>query len=368
MLTSPLAPYLYWAKTRPAAAIDLAGSNLLACSIEDLPGARAAVELTAPDKGGFPPLLEAVAAHYGVPADHVALAPGCSAANFQAIGALAGPGNTVLMESPFYDQITGACRLVGARVEHFDRRFEDGYRLDVPALAARLTPETTLVIVTSPHNPSGMVLDTPTLEALQAMADDADVFVLVDEVYLDAANLLHGGRAGAARADGDYRPGALVGDRLLSVSSLTKSYGLAGLRCGWVVGAPAVVERVRRVRDVVDNIGAAPADRLAALAFSRIEALAERTRRLVRTNLDLARTFLASHAQLDVAGPPEATIMFPKVAGLNNTDALVRRLFDEHGVAVAAGRFFGAPEHIRISLGGATDALAAGLERIGRVL
>src|ERR1039457_3391541 len=103
MLTSPLAPYLYWAKTRPAAAIDLAGSNLLACSVEDLPGAREAVELMAPDSRGFPPLVEAIAGHYGVATDRVSLAAGCSAANFLAIGALVGPGDTVLMEAPWYD-------------------------------------------------------------------------------------------------------------------------------------------------------------------------------------------------------------------------------------------------------------------------
>ena len=373
MLNSPLAPYLYWAKTRPAAQFDLAGSNLLACTLDDLPGAREAVDLTAADAGGYPPLVEGIAAHYGVTPGQVVTAPGCSAANFYAIGALVGPGDTVLMEGPWYDQITGACRLLGATVETFDRRFEDGWRIDVDAVRARLTPRTKLVIITSPHNPSGQATDRDTLAALQEMAEAANVHVLVDEVYLDVTNMLHnppgsGARGSSPRAAGHHTPAALVGDRMLSISSLTKSYGLGGLRCGWVIAAPAIAERARRVRDVIDSIGAAPADRLGALAFTQLDTLAARAHRLVSTNLEIARAFLARHPQLELATPLEATITFPRLAGVPDADPFVARLFAEHGVAVAAGSFFGAPAHIRLSLAGRTETLTDGLARLAMAL
>lgn len=372
MLKSPLAPYLYWAKTRPAAEFDLAGSNLLAATLDDLPGARDAVELTAPDRGGFPPLVEAIGAHYGVASDRVVTALGCSAANFLAIGALVGPGDSVLMESPGYDQISGACELLGARVETFGRRFEDGYRVDVDAIRSRITESTRLVIITSPHNPSGMAADRATLLALQSMAEAADVHVLVDEVYLDVTNMVHAPPGLAPRtlprAGGRYSPAALVGDRLLSISSLTKSYGLSGLRCGWVITTPKLAERVRRVRDVIDNIGAAPADRIAALAFGHLDQLAARAHALVSTNLELTRKFFARNPNLELAGPIEATIAFPRVSGLTDTGPFVDRLFAEQSVAVAAGRFFGAPSHIRLSLAGRTDMLAEGLARMERLM
>ncbi|MEO8501707.1 MAG: pyridoxal phosphate-dependent aminotransferase, partial [Vicinamibacteria bacterium] len=370
---SPLAPYLYWAKTRPFAAYDLAGSNLLACTLDDLPGAREAVDLAAPDRGGYPPLVEAIAAHYGVGSNRVVTASGCSAANFLAIGALAGPGDAVLMESPGYDQITGACELLGARVETFERRFEDGYRLDLSAIRSQITASTKLIIITSPHNPSGVATERDTLVALQALAEEKGLHVLVDEVYLDVTNRLRAppsrrGTQDAVRAEGHYPPAALVGDRLLSISSLTKSYGLSGLRCGWVIASPPVAERARRVRDVIDNIGAAPADRLSALAFSLIDRLAVRAHELVSTNLGLTRAFFARHSNLQLAGPIEASIAFPRVAGMDDTEPLVARLFAEQGVAVAAGRVFGAPAHIRISLAGRTETLAEGLARIDRIL
>lgn len=258
-------------------------------------------------------------------------------------------------------------------METFERRFEERYRIDVDAIRARVTPATKLIIITSPHNPSGVAADRDTLVALQAMAEEAGVHVLVDEVYLDVTNRLLSSRtpenrAALPRAAGRYMPAALVGDRLLSISSLTKSYGLSGLRCGWIVAAPAIAERARRARDVIDNIGAAPADRLAALAFTRIEHLAARALSLVSANLDLAHAFFARHPGLELAGPLEATIAFPRLKGMPDTDPFVSRLLAEHGVAVVAGSFFGAPAHIRLSLGGSAETLAGGLERMDRML
>ncbi len=368
MLDSPLAPYLYWAKKRTARPIDLAGSNLLACTLDELPGARDAVDLIAADVNGYPPLVDAIAAHYGVDANRVVTAPGCSAANFLAIAALVGAGDRVLMEAPAYDQITGACRLLGAEVDYFDRRFDDGYGIDVETVRKQLTPRTKLIIVSTPHNPSGALINPATLAALNQLATDAKVFVLVDEVYLDATNILMTTPVGSPRAAGRYTPAALIGDRLISTSSLTKSYGLAGLRCGWIVTTAALAERMRRVRDVIDNIGAAPADRLATLAFAHLDELANRTRRLLTPNLAAARAFLAKHPQLETSVPVEATIVFPRFAGRRDAGTFVTRLAESHGIAVAPGHFFGAPAHFRISLAGRSDMLAAGLTALSAAI
>jgi aspartate/methionine/tyrosine aminotransferase len=361
MLTSPLAPYLLWAKTRQAAAIDLAGSNLLACTLDDLPGAREAADIAAPNDNGFAPLVAAIGAHYGTSQDRVATAAGCSGANFVTIAALVGAGDHVLVERPGYDPLPAACRLMGARVEFFDRRHDHGYRIDLDDLGRRLTSSTRLIVVSTPHNPSGMELGRNALLGLGALADRAGAHVLVDEVYLDAACLARGdapAAASAARLDGPF----------VVTNSLTKSYGLGGLRAGWMVASPAVAERLRRTRDVVDNLGSAPADRLAAFAFTRLPALADRTRTLLSGNLDRAKRFLALHPQLHVAVLPTASVTFPRLAGTDDAEPFVQRLFSTHGVAVAPGRFFDSPAHFRISLAGRTETLEAGLERIGRAL
>lgn len=361
MLTESLAPYMLWAKTRTPAAIDLAGSNLLSCSVEDLPGAREALELTAPNDNGFAPLREAIAAHAGVAPSRVVTATGCSGANFLAIAALVGAGDEVLVEQPGYDPLAGACTLMGARVVRFGRPFSRRFGIDLDEVRAKLTPRTRLIIVTSPHNPSGIGLDQDTLAGLAALADSAGAYLLVDEVYLDAVNLAAQDAARVTSAAGLAGP-------VIVTSSLTKSYGLNGLRCGWAITPPEIANRLWRVRDLVEAVGSAVSDRLSAFAFSQMPRLRERTYAIVSANLELARGFAAAQPLLALAAPPSATVLFPQLRGVASTDAFVTRLAEEHGVAVAPGRYFDAPDHFRISLAGATAPLAEGLARLTQAL
>jgi hypothetical protein len=361
MLEAPLAPYLLWAKTRQPAAIDLAGSNLFPCTLDDVPGAREAVDITAPNDNGYVPLTSAIARHYGVSDDRVVTGHGCSGANFLAIAALVGAGDDVLVERPTYDPLLGACALMGARIERFDRRFDDGWRIDLDAIRARLSSRTRLVIVTSPHNPTGVVADAETLIALGRLAAEVGAHVLVDEVYLDGANLIAG-------AGSHTRPAATLDGPFISTNSLTKSYGLAGLRCGWTVSAPAIAVRIRRTRDVVDNAESAPADRLAAFAFSMLPTLAQRAAAVLRGNVRRARDFFSTHPELELSEPPRASVVFPRLLGLPDATPFIGRLLDEFGVAVAPGHFFDAPAHFRISLAGRPETLGAGLDRLADAL
>ena len=360
MRDATLAPYLFWAKSREPAAMDLAGSNLLPCTIDDLPGAREALDISAANDNGYAPLVDAIAAHYRVPPERVALGTGCSGANFLAIAATVGAGDHVLIERPTYDPLIGACRLMGADVAPFDRRFDAGYAIDLDDLRRRITHRTKLIVLTNPHNPSGVLLDREAIARVAAMAADAGLQVLVDEVYLDAASLVRGEAPGARSAAGLDAP-------ILVTNSLTKSYGLAGLRCGWVIAPPAVAERVRRTRDVVDNAGSAPADRLGAFAYSMRARLAERARLLLVANIEHAARFFSGERALELAAPPSSSIVFPRLRGHADAAPFVRFLLDR-GVAVAPGAFFDAPAQFRVSLAGSSDRLALGLTALGDAL
>lgn len=361
MLTESLAPYMLWAKTRTPAAIDLAGSNLLSCTLDDLPGAHDALQLTAPNDNGYLPLREAIAASAGVPLERVVTATGCSGANFLTIAALVGAGDEVLIEQPGYDPLVGACVLLGANVIRFGRPFSRGFGIDLDEVKAKLSPRTRLVIVTTPHNPSGVCLDRETLQGLAALADGVGAHLLVDEVYLDAVNL-------AASSSGQMASAADIDGPVIVTSSLTKSYGLNGLRCGWAIAPQALAHRLWRVRDLVEAVGSAVSDRLSAHAFSQMTRLRERTRTIVTANLQLANAFAAAQPRLALAVPPSATVMFPMLKDADDTDTFVRELAERHGVAVAAGRYFDAPQHFRISLAGATAPLADGLTRLAEAL
>src|SRR5512139_4168019 len=140
----PRADYLLWAKRRPHPANDLGRSDVAPCSLADLPGAREALELTGRNDEGWEPLVMRVAARYGVRADQVATATGASGANFLVCAALLRPGDDVLVERPAYDPLLAVPRLLGANVVRFERRFEDGFRVDLGRVASAITPRTRL--------------------------------------------------------------------------------------------------------------------------------------------------------------------------------------------------------------------------------
>jgi hypothetical protein len=340
-----------WAKSRPKPAIDLAGSNLLACSMDDLPGAREAVELEGESPNGYPPLVEAIAARYGMRSENVATAVGCSGANFLALAALVESGDDVLFEQPGYDPLAAAATMLGARVTRFERRFEDGWRLDPERIARALTPRTRVLMISSPHNPSGVLAAEDDLLEIARLADNRGFTVLVDEVYLDLAPAGH-------------PPVATLSPAFISTNSLTKAYGLASLRCGWALASPEITEKIRRARNVVDVWGPMPADRIAVAAFRHIERLADRARKIVDSNAPLVSAFLARTRDQLECTPPQATIVFPRFADGRASRPIVERLFRERGVAVVPGAFFDSPSHFRISFGGATNLLGRGLGAI----
>jgi aspartate/methionine/tyrosine aminotransferase len=348
------APYMTWAKLHARPTYNLTGSNVLACTIDDLPGARDALQINGDNDEGYRPLVEAIARRYGVSPEMVATAPGTSGANFLAFVARVRPGDEVLIEEPGYDPLMGAATVLGARVTRFERRFEDGYRLDPDAVRRALTPRTRLVVVTSLHNPSGVLASDDDLDEVGRVADRVGAKVLVDEVYLDSA-------------PGARRPAAARAPVFITTSSLTKCYGLSGLRCGWVIASPDVAEQVRRARDVVDGSGAFAAERLSVLAFTHLDRLAERARTILDANRRLLLDFLGSRPEFAFVPPAGGTVVFPRLLGADATP-FVDRLVRDFDTGIVPGAFFQSPSHMRIGFGGKPEALEEGLRRIGQAL
>jgi len=348
------APYLEWAKTRPSAEFDLAGSNILPCSLDDLPGGREAIALWGANDNGYAPLMEAIAARYGAQASQVTTASGTSGANFLVYAALLSPGDAVLVERPGYDPLLRAARMFGAATIRFDRTFESGFALDPDRVRRAISPRTKLIVVTHPHNPGGVAADAGALHEIGRLAEQHAAHVLVDEVYLDATPLA------SSR-------GAIRGDVFLRTSSLTKSYGLSSLRCGWVIASEALTYRLRRARDIVDGTGSIVAERLGTLAFQHLDRLNARAHQILRTNAHLVGEFLASRRDLEWV-PSVGTVVFPRIRGVNDASAFAERLMNETRTAVVPGRFFEAPAHFRLGYGGDTEKLRGGLERLAGAL
>lgn len=344
-----------WAKLHARPTWNLAGSNLLPCTLDDLPGAREALQLNGDNDEGYRSLVEAIAGRYRVTPDMVATAPGTSGANFLVFVAFVKAGDEVLVERPGYDPLMGAAAVVGARITRFDRSFESGYRLDPEAVRRAITPSTRLVVVTNLHNPSGVLASDEDLDEVGRIAASVGARVLVDEVYLDSV-------------PGSRRPAGARSPVFITTSSLTKSYGLSGLRCGWVIAEPPVAEAVRRARDVVDGSGAFPAEHLSVLAFQQLDQLAARARGILDPNRRLILDFLAARPEFELVPPAGGTVVFPRLRDTNESTPFVDRLTRDYDTGIVPGSFFQAPAHVRIAFGGRRDVLEEGLKRIGRAL
>ncbi|MBT3326504.1 MAG: aminotransferase class I/II-fold pyridoxal phosphate-dependent enzyme [Gemmatimonadales bacterium] len=350
------APYMTWAKHHAKAKYDLTGSNLLPCSMDELPGARDALEIYGRNDDGWPPLVEAIASRFGVATERVATAPGASGANYLALAALVRPGDTVLVEWPGYDPHMGAARFLGANVTTFQRGWEQGFALDADEVAASITSETRAIVLTNLHNPSGAYAEPEALVEVGKLAKVVGAKVIVDEVYLDALEGV------------DNSPAATRDDVFISTNSLTKSYGLAGIRVGWVLADPETVERINRVRDVIDAVGSIPSETLGVLAFEQLDGLLERARGVLHPGQAIMREFMAAHPRLEWVQPIGGSVAFPRIQGVEDVGPFVTRAAADFDVGVTPGSYFGAPAHFRVAVAGERDVLEDGLAALGRAL
>jgi aspartate/methionine/tyrosine aminotransferase len=349
--------YMNFAKLKTAAKYNLASSGVADCVLADLGASMDDLALHGPSTYGYGPLMSMIAGRFQVPAACVVMpGGGCSFANHLAMAALIAPGDEVLIEDPTYELLTSALGYFQARVSRFERKMADDWRVDVDRIAGRLTSATRLVVLTNPHNPTSALSEIATISAVAAEAAKVGAMVLVDEVYLELMF-----RDGVARTA--FSPEA----NIVVTSSLTKAYGLSGLRCGWILAPPTLAEKMRRLNDL---FGVAPphiAERLAVVALGRLEALRDRANRLLDTNRAAYREILGGHPALDQVVFDQGTTVFPRLRA-GDGDSLLNRLSERFETSLVPGRFFGHPDHIRVGLGGDTAGTRAGLERLADAL
>lgn len=348
--------YLRWAKTRAPARFDLTSSGVPYLPLRDLAVAIDDLEISGTGAYGYAPLQQAIAARYRVDESCVASAMGASMANLLALAAVVRPGDEVLIEHPTYEPLIAAARWLGAEVRSFDRRAEDAFRLDPAKVERRMTDRTRAVVITNLHNPSSALADDDTLRQVGEIAARADARVIVDEVYLDAL------------WEPAPRTSFHLGETFIATNSLTKVYGLNGLRCGWILAAPEVVERAWRLTELFNNIGVHAAERLSLAAFRDLNTIALRSRALLDANAAALNGFYAAHAHiLDVRPHAHGTVSFPRLR-TGDADALCDLLTARYETAVVPGRFFGLPNNLRIGLGVEPATFGAGLDRLGSAL
>jgi aspartate/methionine/tyrosine aminotransferase len=344
-----------WAKLCSQARFNLATSGLVDYPLAELPVRLEELELTGPSFYGYQPLQQLLAAKCAVPEGSVVAAIGTSMANHLAMAAVLNPGDQVLIERPTYEPLLAAARYLGAEIRRFDRHFSSDFRVDPQEIARHLSQKTRLIVITNLHNPSGALTDEKTMKQVGEMARSAGAKVLVDEVYLETLY---------AKAP---RSAFHLGEQFLVTGSLTKAYGLGGLRCGWILAEPELARRLWRLNDLFGVIPAHVAERLSVIALQNLDRMAARSRAILEANRTVFDGFLESCESLELFRPQHGTIVFPRLrqGDANRFCALLREKYE---TAVVPGSFFEMPNHFRLGLGGPTEMVAAGLARLADAL
>jgi hypothetical protein len=340
-----------FAKLRSAAKYNLATSGIMSYPLSGLPATLEDLEINGPTLYGYTPLRERLAERNGVSSGCVVTAAGTSMANHLAFAATLKPGDEVLVEHPTYELLITTLEYLGATVRYFERRMEDSFRVDADEIERNMTPQTRLISLTNLHNPTGALIDEATLRALGDIAKKRGAYVLVDEVYLEALY--------------DHRPMPAIhlGDQFLVTSSLTKAFGLSGLRCGWVLANPELADRMWHINDLYGVNAAHPAELLSVIALDNLDPVAARARQLLDANRPPLEAFLRSRDDLEYFLPEYGTIVFPKLRK-GSVEALDRLLREKYETAIVPGSYFDMPQHFRIGIGGDPEMTRAALERL----
>jgi aspartate/methionine/tyrosine aminotransferase len=356
----PFAIERFYERWEFRAELMLSSSDCESLSVEDLlmlePDARARLhelDLGYTEVAGSHELRSAVAARYErIGAEDVLTLAAAEEGIFTAYHALLGPGDHAVVESPCYGSAVAVARSTGANVSLWQRHHEDGWAYDLDELAGLLRSDTRLIYINSPHNPTGSQISNEGMQRLVELARERSIVLFSDEVY-----------RGLEHDEADRLPAACdLYERALSLNTVSKAYGLPGLRIGWLACRDAaLLDRIRELKLYTTICSSAPSELLVALALRHGDTLVARSRELVMSNLPLLDEFLERRRELfEWVRPRAGPIGFPRVAGELDVQAWCEETAQTAGVLLLPGTVYEQPRHVRLGFGRANlpEALA----------
>ena len=334
---------------------------------------------------GAPRLRQLVAALWpGQHAAAVVTTSGTTESNWLAVQALVQPGDEVVVIDPTYQQAPLAAEARGARLRRLRAREDSGWRPDLDRLAEMVTPRTRMIYVCQPANPTGICLDAKEIAAIVAIADRVGAWILADEIY-----------RGTEHATGEWAPSfAGLSDRVIVTGSLSKTFGLPGLRTGWLLAQPPVIDTVAAIREYINAWLARPAQQVAQLVLepARRAQIVRAYRERLAGNLPVLTDWVATHADRARLVPPTATavgFLHLDLGPAVDSFAVARTLRERASVLVVPGGLFGGGDgggggvhrgidggtrggadggHVRVTYGVDRDHLAGALDAIDTLM
>jgi aspartate/methionine/tyrosine aminotransferase len=311
---------------------------------------------------GKPELRAVIAREYpGLTEEHVVVTTGASEANFAVVSALVEPGDHMIVEHPNYPSLYEVPRSLGCDVTLFSLRFEDRFRPDWEELERLLRPETKLISLTHPNNPTGSMITEAELRDVVALVEEREIFLLFDETYRHMAS------------PDTMLPGAAVlSERVVSISSMSKCYGLPGIRTGWLATRNReILDRVLAIREQVSISNNALSEKIALEVLENSEPYLAAARERIGENHGVVAGWMAEQAGFEWVRPEAGVVCLPRLKPEVKADpeALYRRLAEEYRTFVVPGRCFEMDERFfRVGFGADAEEIRAGLANLDRAL
>lgn len=350
---------------------NLAESSYTDAYLRDFPGAAPGY----PDgSGGLGDLLLCYGSHQGheglrelivkdtaLTRDHVLVTMGAAGALFIIATSLLEKGDELIVVHPNYATNLETPRAIGAILRTIDLRFEEGFALDLERVRAAITPKTRYISVTHPHNPTGACLDDTRLRALAAIAEEKQLYVLVDETYRD---MVFGLQLPLAA---EYSP------RLISISSVSKTYGLPGLRTGWIICRDArLYETFLAAKEQIHICGPILDEELAHRYLLHRDQHFPRIRNDIKEKFTLVKTWMDAQDEWEWVEPRGGCVGFPRMRHPESVDIdkFYELLLNKYGTYVGPGHWFEMPRHyIRLGFGWpAKEQLQEGLAALTKAI
>jgi aspartate/methionine/tyrosine aminotransferase len=296
------------------------------------------------ESAGAPWLREVIAGIYkGIKSEHVLVLSAAEEGIFVLYHALVGPGDHVIVETPCFESGLEVARSTGAEVSEWRRRFEDGWAHDLGALEKLILPNTKIIYINTPHNPTGLLMPADIFKQVIALAASRGIVVFSDEVYRE---LEHEPSQRLPAACEAYERG-------VSLGSMSKTYGLPGLRLGWLATRNAdVLRRCLEFKYYTTICSSAPSEFLAALALRHRGTLVQRNLEIVRRNLALLDAFIQRCADLvEWVRPNASPIGFVRFKPERDVFTFCEDVVRDSGVMLLPGSVYDQPRHIRFGYG-----------------
>ena len=304
---------------------------------------------------GNPELRSLIAEQYdGLSADRIAVTTGSSEANFAIIASLVDASDHMIVEHPNYPSLYEVPRSLGLPYDLFRLVYEKGFEPDLEELERLIRPTTKLITLTHPNNPTGSVISEKKLREAIELAESHGAFLLHDETYRELC------------FEKPPPPAATLSDSAISMTTMSKAYGLPGIRIGWIAGPKRIIDSIRAVREQVTICNNALGETVALYALKEKDKLIKSVKLRVQRNFDVLRRWMAKQNALEWVAPKGGVVAFPRLRNDTSTEQICRNLVTKYRTFTIPGYTFEMKRHMRIGFGGEAEEMEQGLIRLER--